>query len=469
MSLSLSHRQAGVTRGDLAGLIRHEYRDLDLSSGIETSHSNERIVAERTPQNHSFIWIDGAQSKLTSSGQILDELDRRLAKAGGSRVNAKTGAVKRIAIRKDAAVVRNIVLQLDPSFTGSSEYLTSAECPEAHFSLVMKHLGDLVRFYGDLYGRENLLSLSVHLDETTPHVHLMVTPIDGQGRVRQASFIEDGRGAKSGLAAVHRRAAEFMRERGYDADLAPRGVNRSHMSVDEFARYDDDRQQHVVRGGELEDRAAHLQSYEQNVLKRRRDVEDFERDVRQQYQETVASEKAVEEREVAVQKREIGAIDDDLVRYQRSTRRETALDARESSLESREASVVAREADAVKTAAAAVQSLMEREEQARSLAQIARKIHEEARKTMDEAVWIKANGYAATNRANIQHQAAKDAMVKLGEAMAETTAALKTIKTFQQPIQDRLTSASQARLAASKAYREIASPKKQQQQDDFEM
>ena len=120
MTYTVSHRQAGAKRSAVGGLIRHEFRDIDKHNGVETRHSNERIVPERTHLNESRLWIDGEEVELTDSRQILDELDRRLSKAGGTRTNKKTGKVTRIAVREDAKVVRDLVLQLDPKSTRSS-------------------------------------------------------------------------------------------------------------------------------------------------------------------------------------------------------------------------------------------------------------------------------------------------------------------------------------------------------------
>lgn len=294
MSFTISHRQASVTRSNVAGLIRHEFRDVDRHNGVETQHSNERIVPDRTPQNRSMIFIDGQPQKMTSSKEILAELDRRLENAGGVRVDKKTGEKKKVGIRKDAGVVRNIVLQLDPTFTRSSEYLLSKDCPVAHRKLVQQHLSEMVDYYGDVYGRHNLLAASLHWDETSPHVHLMVTPIDDQGRVRNASFIPDGRGPQSGLAKNDRAMRQHMIAQGYDAAPEPTGANRNHMSIDEYARY----QESVV---ELEDRELAVAGRERKVADREKSVSEKDQDLAQKATELSQEAQEVEKARQAVQ------------------------------------------------------------------------------------------------------------------------------------------------------------------------
>ena len=298
MTYTVSHRQAGVTRADVAGLIRHEYRDVDKHNGVETQHSNERIVPSRTAQNQSYMWRDGQPVELTDSRQILEELDRRLAGAGGTRTNKKTGEVSRIAVRKDAKVVRNLVLQLDPEFTRSSEYLLSRECPAAHRDAVLSHMSEMIEHYADVYGRKNLLAASVHVDETSPHVHLMVTPIDDEGRVRQESFIKGPKGMSSNDRAMRAR----LKAHGYDVDPEPRGMNRSHMTIDEYAQHQAHEQQIREREIEVEDREVRLGRRESAVDARESDLATREHEAAERASEAVQRlAEATSERERARQ------------------------------------------------------------------------------------------------------------------------------------------------------------------------
>lgn len=233
MTYTVSHRQGGVQRSAVGGLIRHEFRDIDKHNGVETQHSNERIVPERTELNQSVIFIDGEAANFTDSRQITEELDRRLSEAGGTRTNKKTGEVSRIAVRKDAKVVRDIVLQLDPTFTRSSELLMGEDADEEHRAEVQRLLEEMIEHYGEVYGRHNLLAASLHWDETSPHVHLLVTPIDEEGRVRQESFIGGRQAMRENDRAMRRRLAGA----GYDVDPEPRGGSRSNMSIDEYSQW----------------------------------------------------------------------------------------------------------------------------------------------------------------------------------------------------------------------------------------
>lgn len=254
MTYTVSHRQQGAKRSAVGGLVRHTFRDVDKSNGRETQHSNERIIPERTHLNESWMWVDGQKVALENSQQILDELDSRLEKAGGTRTNKKTGKVTRIAVREDAKVVRDLVLQLDPKFTRSSEWMTDPEISQAERderqAEMRRITSEMIEHYGDLYGRHNLLAASLHLDETSPHLHLMLTPIDDQGRVRQESFI-NGRQA---MRANDQTMRQRVKAAGYDVDEKPRGGNRSNMSIDEYAQWQERVEEIEAREIEVEDR-----------------------------------------------------------------------------------------------------------------------------------------------------------------------------------------------------------------------
>lgn len=264
MTWTISHRQAGVTRGDLGGLIRHNFRDVDRENLREVSHSNERIDPDLTGLNESVLFVDGKAEPLAESSDILSELDARLATVSG--VRKKNGVATRQKLRSDVGVVREIVLTLDPSFSRSSAvFIDDQENGDGeHAATVHGHFQDMINFYGDLYGRENLLAASLHLDETTPHVHLLVTPItevEGIKTIRQESFIPAGRGSKSGMALNDKAMREWMINRGYDADPEPRRITTKNMTADELDAFERHREDAIA----LEDKARVLDEREKRL------------------------------------------------------------------------------------------------------------------------------------------------------------------------------------------------------------
>ena len=74
-------------------------------------------------------------------------------------------------VRKDAVLMCSFVVGSDREFFKS---LSSMEQE--------KFFADCTRFFVDRYGEENIISAVVHMDETTPHLHLNLIPI-AEGRL----------------------------------------------------------------------------------------------------------------------------------------------------------------------------------------------------------------------------------------------------------------------------------------------
>ena len=109
MTFDASHK-VGRGGGHVQGFMRHIARDADERAGFTFAHANKNIDPDRTHLNASFV-NDGAGGfrALSSvygrppSNELEDYLNTRLA------------AVKK-PLRKDAVVIRGIVLQLDPKW-----------------------------------------------------------------------------------------------------------------------------------------------------------------------------------------------------------------------------------------------------------------------------------------------------------------------------------------------------------------
>ncbi len=73
-------------------------------------------------------------------------------------------------VRKDAVLMCSFVVGSD------REFFKSLSVQEQE-----KFFADCTRFFADRYGEENIISAVVHMDETTPHLHLNLIPIaDGR-------------------------------------------------------------------------------------------------------------------------------------------------------------------------------------------------------------------------------------------------------------------------------------------------
>src|SRR5574344_173308 len=74
--------------------------------------------------------------------------------------------------RKDAVVMNSIVVGADKAFFDGLSKLSQ-----------YNFFSDCTKFFEERYGEENVISAVVHLDETTPHMHLNLIPITPDGRL----------------------------------------------------------------------------------------------------------------------------------------------------------------------------------------------------------------------------------------------------------------------------------------------
>ena len=132
-------------RDAIVGIERENERDETYRS-----KSNPKIDCERTPHNYHFIKPDDTYTAFINQ-RIKDLAPKR-------------------KIKDDAVLMCSFFVGASPEFfIGKDRDDIGAfffECTE---------------FFAERYGRENIISAVVHLDETTPHMHLNLMPVlDGR-------------------------------------------------------------------------------------------------------------------------------------------------------------------------------------------------------------------------------------------------------------------------------------------------
>ena len=120
--------------------------------------SNPQIDSERTSDNYHII---------RPQGKYIEMINKRLA----------TLTLKR-KIRSDAILMNSFVIGSDGEFFKGMR----AWEQRAFFE-------DCAHFFMEKYGYENMLSAVVHMDETTPHMHLNFVPING-GRLSSKNLFD---------------------------------------------------------------------------------------------------------------------------------------------------------------------------------------------------------------------------------------------------------------------------------------
>jgi hypothetical protein len=106
---------------------------------------------------------------------------------------ARLDDAKNLAIRKDAVVGHSMVIQVGNQ-TDWRENPT-LEFPNGKPKIIDKSqfksmANEILKWAEEKYTKENIVSLELHLDESTPHFHLVTTPIDKENKLRHKSFID---------------------------------------------------------------------------------------------------------------------------------------------------------------------------------------------------------------------------------------------------------------------------------------
>lgn len=324
-----SYRWAPVRREKVRGLVNHHARDVDAQHGREVSHSNEGIVADRTRLNVTMVNDgNGGFVECTDSGQWKDYLDGRLEEVGHTWRTQKDGSRKPVALRKDAAVAVDYVLQLDPDFTGSAESL--AADPEKDEE-VRRLLAVMVDEVVEQHGQQNVIGWTLHLDEENPHIQMLAIPVvDGCTSYKQ--FFGDAepgkRSTKAGsmraYAERHDEMRHRLRDHGYEATFERVAEGLEHVPL---AKYKTNKDKRRAEREDIAAREAVVSSREQEQLHRSR-AQSFRGSLLDE------QEQQLEEREQQLEEREASLEDEALARADQAVaaaRRE--LDERRESLE----------------------------------------------------------------------------------------------------------------------------------------
>lgn len=133
--------------GSVKGIEIHECRKKDVS------HTNKDIDWERTGDNYD----------------LHPEQNRNFNRAVKQRIG-KLNLKK--AVRKDAVVMAQVLVTSDHIFFET----LSKQQQEQFFK-------DSYDFLAERYGKENIISSTVHLDERTPHMHFNFVPVTADGRL----------------------------------------------------------------------------------------------------------------------------------------------------------------------------------------------------------------------------------------------------------------------------------------------
>ena len=178
-------------RGDIVGIERENERDEKYKST-----RNPQIDKSRTHLNYHT---------LPHEKKYLAFIDERIKQLSPKR-----------KIKDDAVLITSFIL-------GSDKEFFDGISPEAQ----KRFFDDCTEFFAERYGKENVVSAVVHLDESTPHLHFNLMPVTG-GRLCAKELFD-----RSALRELQTDFYEVVGKK-YDLKRGKEGSTTKHLDTVAF-------------------------------------------------------------------------------------------------------------------------------------------------------------------------------------------------------------------------------------------
>ena len=192
MSMIVARMQK-MKADNLVGIGNHNQRRTE-------NHSNKDIDPDRKHLNYDLVQ-GRTENYKTDIQKFIDE------KKAGTR-----------ATRKDAVLVNEWIITSDKPFFDN---LNKKET-----ELFFKDAKD---YFADKFGDDNIRYAQVHLDETTPHMHLGVVPFDENNKLSAKRVFNCAT-----LIEIQDELPTLMQEKGFDIQRGEKGSKRKNLTVPEY-------------------------------------------------------------------------------------------------------------------------------------------------------------------------------------------------------------------------------------------
>ena len=169
---------------------------------------------ERVFETHSNKDIDPSKSHLNYE---LTDRDRSVSYERQIKDYVNENKISNRAIRKDAVLCDEWIITSDKSFF---EKLSEEETRE--FFETAKN------YFAENYGEDNIAYASVHLDESTPHMHMGVVPFQ-DGKLSSKAMFD-----KEELKKIQEDLPKYMNEHGFELERGELNSEAKHKTVAEF-------------------------------------------------------------------------------------------------------------------------------------------------------------------------------------------------------------------------------------------
>ena len=197
MSFAVARMQK-VKSGNLVGVGNHNQRNTD-------NHSNKDIDVERSHLNYDLV--NRTENYKRDIEQFIND------NKSSSR-----------AVRKDAVLINEWIITSDNPFFKDKD------------DKEIKDFFDTAKsYFADKFGDNNIRYAQVHLDETTPHMHLGIVPFNDEHKLSAKTVFN-----RQALQAVQDELPKYLNERGFELERGEKGSERKILTVPEYKKAKDE-------------------------------------------------------------------------------------------------------------------------------------------------------------------------------------------------------------------------------------
>ncbi len=251
-----------MTAGDVKGIEIHDRREKN------ESHTNPDIDFSKSDLNYDLCSDQIEDFKLAVEERIED-------------LDSKRG------VRKDAVVMAQVLVTADRAFFDRLKEETMENLIKAEHSCYAAGLPfsesfieyedrteaffrDAYEFLVNRYGRENVISATVHLDETTPHMHFNFVPVTKDGRLCAKDVLSKATLTEQQTAFHEQVGMKYGLDRG---EPKGSGKRRKHLETAEYKAYTATMQEAEQRAAEAVRKAEEAEKALQAVQERKNALE----------------------------------------------------------------------------------------------------------------------------------------------------------------------------------------------------
>jgi len=187
--------------GNIGGLNSHLERTMEVpNADLDLKHKNHRLIG---------------------SGDLVADVQKRIEEAG-------------ITPRKNAVLAVEHLMSCSAEFfsTFRKVKMEGDKFTIRGGKLEMEKWNEFIniskKWLCERYGRENVVGLTLHMDEKTPHLHGIVVPIDKKGKLNCRSFL----GGRQLMSEMQTSFASKVEHLGLERGLE--GSKAKHTTLKEF-------------------------------------------------------------------------------------------------------------------------------------------------------------------------------------------------------------------------------------------